>query len=143
LADRDSAGGVLASWFNLQAVYHIKTSVARSHSFPSDHALATFFFTLAAFRQGYRKSGVLLAGLLVFLAITRIMAGAHWPTDILGALPFAALLVGVAYETRFVYLKRWLEMFLNGVWHAVLHRGEYSLPARVENAWKVFLSGEK
>ncbi|HBF34913.1 TPA: hypothetical protein DDW35_10170 [Candidatus Sumerlaeota bacterium] len=140
MIDRRSAGGALPDWFDLKTVYHLKTRVGSGASFPSGHVVSTLFFTLMAFRRGYRGGGILLFGLLIVLSITRMMSGAHWPTDIVGSLPLAALWAALSYETPVVNCNRWLEMFLNGIWYAFQNRRAGPLTTRIATAWKAFLT---
>jgi membrane-associated phospholipid phosphatase len=144
IMDRKSAGSELAkNWFNLKEVYGIKTRVGSGASFPSGHVVSTLFFTLMAYRRGYRVGAVLLFCLLIVLSVTRMMSGAHWPTDIVGSIPIAMLWASLAYETPIVNFNRWLEMFLNGMAHVFEHRKDHPFTARIAAAWKVFLTGEK
>ncbi|MBI2054777.1 MAG: phosphatase PAP2 family protein [Candidatus Sungbacteria bacterium] len=54
-----------------------------SSSFPSGHA--AFFFSLAAsFWFYHRKSAYVLALAALLIGVARVMAGVHWPTDIIG-----------------------------------------------------------
>ena len=69
-----------------------------NQSFPSGHTALIFAFALSIFFMN-KKLGIWLgvSGLLVGLA--RILAGVHWPFDILGGI--AVALVGV-YVAKFV-----------------------------------------
>ena len=69
------------------------------HAFPSGHA--TFFMSLASTLWFYHKRLALFFGLsAIFIGITRIAVGVHWPGDILGGL-FLGLLVGTTPTTSF------------------------------------------
>jgi undecaprenyl-diphosphatase len=64
-------------------------------SFPSDHAVAAFAIAFAVALIGKRMGAVFLAGASV-IAVTRVIAGLHYPGDVLGgaAIGFlAAVLV--------------------------------------------------
>ncbi|MBR2837013.1 phosphatase PAP2 family protein [Candidatus Saccharibacteria bacterium] len=75
-------------------------------SFPSTHvmAVATIFAMVAISLPRYIKSknlrvtlDAVMAILTLLTAIGRIMAGKHWPTDVLGALIFAAAFACIYY----------------------------------------------
>lgn len=64
-----------------------------SASFPSGHA--AFFFALSGIVFGYNKRmGTLFFLLSAVVAASRVMAGIHWPSDILGG---AVIGIGSAY----------------------------------------------
>ena len=65
-----------------------------SPSFPSGHA--AFFFALAfALFLASRKWGWLFIGLSVLMGIARVMAGVHWPLDIVSGILVSFLSVAV------------------------------------------------
>lgn len=55
-------------------------------SIPSGHA--AFFFALAfgMYFAGYRKRGLFLFGAAVLMGAARVIAGVHWPLDILAGM---------------------------------------------------------
>jgi undecaprenyl-diphosphatase len=59
--------------------------VAPSHepSFPSDHAIAAFGIAFVVAFIGRRMGALFLAGASV-IALTRVLAGLHYPGDVLG-----------------------------------------------------------
>ena len=70
-------------------------------SFPSGHAV--FFFALAAsVFIYYRKWGVLFYLLALAMGISRIIAGVHFPSDILGGAVIGIL---TAYATDYLFQK--------------------------------------
>ncbi|MEK7566777.1 MAG: phosphatase PAP2 family protein [Patescibacteria group bacterium] len=74
-------------------------------SFPSGHA--TFFFALAgAVFIYYRKWGILFYLLALAMGISRVIAGVHWPSDILGGAVIGILSAYlVFYLTKNYYEK--------------------------------------
>jgi undecaprenyl-diphosphatase len=58
-------------------------------SFPSGHT--AFIAALsAALWTNYRKLGLVFLGAAVLIGISRVIAGVHWPLDIMGGLAFGA-----------------------------------------------------
>jgi len=70
-------------------------------SFPSGHA--TFYMALAfAIFLSHKKAGYWFMFFALLIGLARIMAGVHFPIDILAGFIFGA---GIAYLVRFVYDK--------------------------------------
>jgi membrane-associated phospholipid phosphatase len=70
-----------------------------SHAFPSGHA--TFFMALAfAIYLSHKKAGYLFIFFALLIGIARIMAGVHFPADILGGY---ILGIFVAYFVRYLW----------------------------------------
>jgi|SRR5215211_1729880 len=59
--------------------------VAPSHdpSFPSDHATAAFAIAVAILLR-HRKGGIVALVLAVLVAVSRVVVGVHYPSDVLG-----------------------------------------------------------
>lgn len=68
------------------AEYSLKRQVKQreGHSFPSTHAGSSMIIALAVLNINF-QSGILMIFLAVLTALSRIMVGVHYPTDILGA----------------------------------------------------------
>lgn len=52
-------------------------------SFPSDHATVSFAFLISLFFAGYKKTCYWFLPFVILMNISRIVAGVHWPLDIL------------------------------------------------------------
>ncbi|MFK7779563.1 MAG: phosphatase PAP2 family protein [Candidatus Gracilibacteria bacterium] len=59
-------------------------------SFPSDHATVAIAFLTSLFLAGYKKIGFFYLPFVIFMLLSRIILGVHWPFDI-----FAGTIVGV------------------------------------------------
>lgn len=78
------------------------------YSFPSDHATLLAALTVTAWLLGFRKLGWLFFTIGIIVATTRMVAGVHYPLDIV-----AGVMVGAAFAflvnalkaplTRFIY----------------------------------------
>ncbi len=53
-------------------------------SFPSGHTYIAFAIATSVFLYGHRRLGALLFFLAVFIAISRVGAGLHYPSDVIG-----------------------------------------------------------
>lgn len=69
-------------------------------SFPSGHA--TFFFAMATAVYLYHKKwGIVFIGATILMTLSRVIAGVHYPSDIVGGA-----LVGIIVAHIIVYLAR-------------------------------------
>jgi|SRR5690625_2620852 len=72
---------------------------AESNSFPSNHAAGAFAIAFVFLWQ-QRILGILLLGLAVLLALSRIYVGVHYPLDILAGTLLALLATVLVYWQR-------------------------------------------
>ena len=87
--------------FSALPVHQLLTNNA--WSFPSGHA--TFFFAMATAIYFYNKKwGVFFFIAAVFIAVSRVIAGVHYPSDIIGGALIGVAVAYIAfYFTRKVY----------------------------------------
>lgn len=62
-----------------------------SHSFPSGHMAFYFVLALAVFFLLSRKWGWFFIAGVILMGLARIIAGVHWPQDIIGGIAIAVL----------------------------------------------------
>lgn len=78
------------------------------YAFPSGHA--TFFTALAlAIYFSHKKAGYLFMFFALLISFARVMAGVHFPVDILGGIIlgiFVSFLVQYFYSSQFAYFKK-------------------------------------
>ncbi|OQX71324.1 hypothetical protein B6D52_01995 [Candidatus Parcubacteria bacterium 4484_255] len=58
---------------------------SESYSFPSDHTTIAFVMALVVFLD-WRKFGIILLALSLFVGLSRIFTGVHYPLDIFGGI---------------------------------------------------------
>lgn len=140
--DRDSPGKVLSGWRSLKRMYGFNARVENTHSFPSGHATAQWLFALMALRA-YRRVGTGLVVVALILPSTRILTGAHWPSDILlGSIPLAAFASAVAYETPFITIYYALCRVLSNFAFVYGTGKRRSLANRIRGAYREFMLPE-
>lgn len=68
------------------AEYNLESLVKqrKDHSFPSTHTASSMIISLAVLNINFQL-GILMIFLAVLTAISRIMVGVHYPSDVLGA----------------------------------------------------------
>lgn len=139
---RDSPSKVLSDWINIKEIYDIKAKVSNSHCYPSGHAMAYYFTAFLALRR-YARAGWTLLLLAVIVPTTRIMTGAHWPSDIfLGSLPISLLIAALCHETFIRRTLGWSEKVVDAVWALppLMKMGEIS--PRLRAAWLALINKE-
>ena len=62
---------------------HLFIAPSGDPSFPSDHATAAFAIAVSIFLR-HRKAGVLALALATIVALSRVVVGTHYPSDVLG-----------------------------------------------------------
>jgi undecaprenyl-diphosphatase len=79
--------------------------VAQSHepSFPSDHAVAAFAIAFAVAFVGRRMGAFFLAG-ATLIAVTRVIAGLHYPGDVLGGAAIGLVAAAIVMRVGGDYL---------------------------------------
>lgn len=109
LARRWRAGGIVAGalFLGMMSVFALKDEVGRIRpggndgAFPSGHAASTVLsyglvVLLAAPPRWRRIIVPAWLGLALVVGVARVVAGVHWPTDVLGGWALGAFWVGLA-----------------------------------------------
>jgi undecaprenyl-diphosphatase len=64
-----------------------------SSSFPSGHTILSFTVALSVWASGLRRTGIVLTLVATLVALCRVAAGVHYPSDILGGITVAGFAV--------------------------------------------------
>lgn len=134
---RDSPGRVLTGWGDLRTISNIPVKVSKTHCFPSGHASAHFFFAFVALRE-HRRIGLLLLLMAFTFPQTRIITGAHWPTDNVGSFLVAGLAAALVTETPVARLHRVILYVVNTVLAFLAALPRRGLAGRIGRAWREF-----
>ncbi|MGC4121153.1 MAG: phosphatase PAP2 family protein [Myxococcales bacterium] len=80
--------------------------IGPSNSMPSLHAANNLTVALVAF-LGERRTGWVLFPVALFVAMSRIGVGVHWPTDLLGGFLWGAICAVIAWGLSRLALRGW------------------------------------
>ena len=69
---------------------HLFIPASGDPSFPSDHATAAFAIAVSILLR-HRKAGLLALAMAVVLALSRVVVGTHYPSDVLGGAALGTL----------------------------------------------------
>jgi len=75
---------------------HLLIAHGKDAGFPSDHATGAFAIAVALVLRNRLAGGIALV-LAVLVAVARVVAGAHYPTDVLGGAVLGAAIALVLY----------------------------------------------
>ena len=109
--ERYSPSLVLSPFFDLNSLdLGIKTKVQSHHSFPGDHGVTTFIYSLLVILLIKNRSVTTLAVIFALLNnLPRLFGGAHWLSDVIvGGGAITLLLVPFAIATPALI---WLDQF--------------------------------
>ena len=77
-------------------VAHLFIARSVDPSFPSDHATAAFALAVAIFIY-HRRAGWLMLAMATVVALSRVVVGTHYPSDILAGALLGSLAAGLIY----------------------------------------------
>ena len=89
--------GILKNLFHRVRPYDIRTSIELlvkrpvDYSFPSGHTAASFASVTALYLAGEKKLWKFALVLACLIAISRLYLYVHYPTDVLGGIPFGVI----------------------------------------------------
>ena len=98
---RDSPSKVIDSYSRISdSLTWISVKESSSKSFPGDHGTTALFFAVGFSYLANRRLGILACIYAAFLCMPRMIAGAHWLTDvIIGSGSIVMLFLGWAFCT--------------------------------------------
>lgn len=81
-----------------------------SYSFPSDHATFLAVITVYLYLSGYKKMGNITLVVTLLISVSRIIAGLHWPGDIL-----AGWILGIALAYIFYSIRKYIDKYFTNL----------------------------
>lgn len=98
---RASASLILAPVYRLsELISWLPVKDSSQQSFPGDHAMVLLIVTHTLWHFGGRKYGGIMSIIMLIFILPRLVAGAHWMTDVLVGSAFVSLVtVGLAIYT--------------------------------------------
>lgn len=98
---------------HLSTVWKLLLSHIPDASFPSDHATVSFAFLISIFLAGYRKTFYYFLPFVILMNISRIVAGVHWPLDIIiGSIIWILSTIFTFYKIREIKFVKKINSFI-------------------------------
>ena len=69
-------------------------------SFPSDHATVSAAFLAGICLAGYKKTFWIFLPFVILMLISRVIAGVHWPLDIIAGVTIGSIIAGLVHATK-------------------------------------------
>jgi len=70
--------------------------VVGTPSFPSGHTISSFAMSFAILFSGFPVLGLIALAISLFIGLSRIAAGVHYPTDVIGGIIFGLIAAWIA-----------------------------------------------
>lgn len=93
----------------------VPTWASGHDSFPSGHSAASFAVATVLAKR-FPAFGPLCVGVAVFVALSRVLRGSHFPTDVLGGIVVGVLSGSIAAAP----LKQWRTSLRDGLWQVAM-----------------------
>lgn len=89
---------------------HLLIPHALDSSFPSDHTMGSAAFAFGMWRAPNRSARVVFSITAIVVGLSRVVAGVHWPSDVVGSLLLGSAIAWgtLALERRMTNLLDWI-----------------------------------
>ena len=108
----------------LHTLTHLPVKDIAPDSFPGDHGVMAMIFAAFMLRFAPRAGGIAAVILALIITAPRLMAGAHWFSDVyMGSLTMTLLMTPwVLFSPLPALLQRWFSPHINALWQRLFSR---------------------